>query len=61
MSSVQRHQDVRDIEDAGDDVYKKGGGGMCLGNGGCQYQTLAQAAHVEVDKLRQLVNLLNTR
>ncbi|KAK3876023.1 hypothetical protein Pcinc_019162 [Petrolisthes cinctipes] len=58
----KRHQDVRDIEDTGDDVYKKGsGGGTCLGNGGCQYQTLAQAAHVEVDKLRQLVNLLNTR
>ncbi|KAK4306612.1 hypothetical protein Pmani_021564 [Petrolisthes manimaculis] len=65
----KRHQDVRDIEDAGgDDVNKKGSGssggsgsGTCLGNGGCQYQTLAQAAHVEVDKLRQLVNLLNTR
>ncbi|XP_071543030.1 uncharacterized protein [Panulirus ornatus] len=54
----QRHQDGScESDDVGEEGWRKG----CGAGGGCQYQALAQAAHVEVDKLRQLVQLLNTR
>ncbi|XP_042209912.1 myosin-G heavy chain-like isoform X1 [Homarus americanus] len=63
----QRHQDMCDSDEDGSRRWCGGGvgngssGGGGSSSAGCQYQALAQAAHVEVDKLRQLVHLLNFR
>ncbi|XP_053652208.1 uncharacterized protein [Cherax quadricarinatus] len=63
----QCRQDVCDSDEVCDEGSRRwcgsslAGGAAAGGNGGCQYQVLAQAAHVEVDKLRQLVHLLNSR
>ncbi|XP_045136380.1 uncharacterized protein LOC123519288 isoform X2 [Portunus trituberculatus] len=64
----QHRQDTCDSEEACEEAWRRGctagvsaAGGGGGGSGGCVYQALSQAAHVEVDKLRQLVHLLNTR
>lgn len=60
----QHRQDGCDSEEACEEAWRRGcnsGGSAGGGSSVCVYQALAQAAQVEVDKLRQLVHLLNTR